>query len=386
MSGSLSAGASLSQTKGILVYDVNAPWREKVFQALGEFLPVVGIAPSRLGSPRPPRCADTRVNLLGYQRRQIPVLPGWSRRLYWLHRPWLWQRGRQALASRGIGVKAVIVTIPHHRFLLEQIGPGIKKIYYCPDYYPGYHGWDAKWVQNQEIAIARQADAIVCVSHALGRRLCSLVPEAEDKIYISPNGTDPEFLDEGPAFAPQALPANHNSILRPYLGCVGIFNERIDYQLLLETIKHISDGTLVLVGPMAPLPTKVEEERQQLLSHPRVLTVGMQPHNSLPRWIRAMDVLLIPYRESIFNEMCSPMRLFDYLGSGRPIVATAACHQISQMKDLLYLGDKEMFLQACKTAVYESRNISHPLDRWRLAHDSLWVNRALNLFSKIIKL
>ena len=84
--------AALSSGRGVLVYDVNTPWRERLFQALGAFRPVVGVAPQRLRIWKTKSQEESNAPK-GYQRLRVPVLPGWSRTFYRLHRSLLWRAG-----------------------------------------------------------------------------------------------------------------------------------------------------------------------------------------------------------------------------------------------------------------------------------------------------
>jgi glycosyltransferase involved in cell wall biosynthesis len=377
----------MSSGRGVLVYDVNTPWRERVFQALGAFRPVVGVAPQRLRIWKTKSQEESKAHK-GYQRLRVPILPGWSRTFYRLHRSLLWRAGQRAMATRGAAVSAVVLTLPHHAPLLSTLDAGIKKIYYCPDYYPAYGHWDADWVKKTEASIVRQADAVICVSQALRRYLTDLDPEAADKIWVSPNGVDEEFLGDGPALTPEEPPWSDLEGSRPLLGCVGVFNERIDYALLNELALSLSRGALVLVGPLAPLPPGPgEEERRRLLAHPRVVAVGPQPHASLPRWLRAMDILLIPFAKSVFNQMCSPMRLFDYLASGRPIIGTTACTQLLDYKGHLNIArESDAFCIAVDAATKNTYQKDLNYERWHFAKSCLWSNRATDINNILISL
>ena len=156
--------AAMNSGRGVLVYDVNTPWRERLFQALGAMRPVVGVAPQRIWSWKTkPKEESGKHN--GYQRLQVPVLPGWSRTFYRLHRSLLWRAGQRAMAARGAGVNAVVLTLPHHAPMLSSLDGRIRKnTLYCPDYYPAYGDWDADWVKKTEASIVKQADAVICVS------------------------------------------------------------------------------------------------------------------------------------------------------------------------------------------------------------------------------
>lgn len=371
----------MTSGQGILVYDVNAPWRERVFQELGTLRPVVGVAPQRLNCRGKQSFREIKT-LKGYQRLTVPVLPGWSRTLYRLHRSRLWLAGHRALTAQGAEVGAVVLTIPHHWPLLSIVDAGIKKIYYCPDFYPAYEGWDSDWVRKIETAIVRAADGIICVSQALHDHVAALDHGITEKVWLSPNGVDEEFLGKGPACTPEESPRVDLEGRRPLIGCVGVFNDRIDYPLLHELVRSFSGGALVLVGPLEPLPPCADEWRRRLLAHPRVIAVGPQPHASLPQWMRAMDVLIIPYTKSIFNYMCSPMRLFDYLSSGRPIVANLSCKQVIEHNEYTYVGENiTSFINNIDCALQERKEECYI--RWEFAKSSLWSHRALH-FDQII--
>src|SRR4029450_12409365 len=59
-------------------------------------------------------------------------------------------------------------------------------------------------------------------------------------------------------------------------------------------------------------------------SRPNVHLLGRRPQGAIHRYNRAFDVCLIPYRtDHPFNKVCSPTKIMDYMGSGRPIVSTA---------------------------------------------------------------
>ncbi len=53
--------------------------------------------------------------------------------------------------------------------------------------------------------------------------------------------------------------------------------------------------------------------------------VGAKPHDEIPLWLRAADVLILPNtaNEDISKYYTSPMKLFEYMASGTPIVASA---------------------------------------------------------------
>jgi glycosyltransferase involved in cell wall biosynthesis len=55
-----------------------------------------------------------------------------------------------------------------------------------------------------------------------------------------------------------------------------------------------------------------------------VLVVGHRPYTEIPYWLKAADVLILPNsaREKISQFYTSPLKLFEYLAAGKPIVAS----------------------------------------------------------------
>lgn len=104
----------------------------------------------------------------------------------------------------------------------------------------------------------------------------------------------------------------------PIAGFVGHINSRIDLDLL-EAIagRGIS---LLLVGPR---DAAVEPERwAKLLGRANVQWVGPKPFKALPAYLGAIDVGLVPYGASAFNEGSFPLKTLEYLAAGRPVVST----------------------------------------------------------------
>ena len=62
--------------------------------------------------------------------------------------------------------------------------------------------------------------------------------------------------------------------------------------------------------------------RQKQLNN--VLLVGQRPHAEIPYYLKAADVLVLPNSatEKISSHYTSPMKLFEYMASGTPIVAS----------------------------------------------------------------
>ena len=138
------------------------------------------------------------------------------------------------------------------------------------------------------------------------------------------NASEPRFFPDTSAVASD-LPCR--DLPRPVAGVVGGIGDRLDLDLLRRCAEVDALGTLLLVGPLPDAPSA---EMRALLAQPKCVAVGAQPHDEIHRWFQCLDVALIPYARTEFNRFCSPMRLFDHLASGLPIIALDSCDQVAR--------------------------------------------------------
>lgn len=161
------------------------------------------------------------------------------------------------------------------------------------------------------------ASLIVVVSPHLKRRIQALgIPG--DKILVLPNAVDEQEY---------AQPAD-GSVMRKRLGLegkvvvgfVGWFVAWHRLDLFLEVFATLAATRptlrLVLVGE-GPLKVDLQAQIKRLGMEARVVFLGAFPHGEIPEAIAAMDVCVVPHS----NEYRSPIKLFEYMGQGRLVVA-----------------------------------------------------------------
>lgn len=158
------------------------------------------------------------------------------------------------------------------------------------------------------LAIGR-ASTVIAVSRWLGDRLVEAVPAAAGKLEIVDCGVDVERFapaDRAAARAELGLPSEGTVFL-----CVGTLSERKNVLALARAVERRGDGTLVLVGE-GPL-------REALERRPRVLLVGRQDRDRVPRWMAAADVVCQPSIAEPFG-----LAALEGMACGRSVVGTTA--------------------------------------------------------------
>jgi glycosyltransferase involved in cell wall biosynthesis len=101
---------------------------------------------------------------------------------------------------------------------------------------------------------------------------------------------------------------------------VGSVNsERFDTELLLASARAIPDATFVLVGPIE----RGIADRLEAQGPVNVHVLGARPYEDMPRYVSAFDVGVVPYLLNDFNAGADPIKVYEYLAMGKPVVSVA---------------------------------------------------------------
>lgn len=151
-----------------------------------------------------------------------------------------------------------------------------------------------------------------------GRRVCAVTPAALERIdpsgpsLVLPNGLDPGEW-EGPPGKP---PVWAQEAPRPLLLYVGSLDSRLDVAALGGLAAALPDAEIALVGPMLD-----EAHLAPLASHPNVSVHQPVGREEVTALVRCADVGLIPHVSSDLTRAMSPLKLYEYLAGGLPVVA-----------------------------------------------------------------
>jgi glycosyltransferase involved in cell wall biosynthesis len=263
----------------------------------------------------------------GLWQRDLVLPSGWMKRF-----PRLGMRpiGRSIRAWRaghvGGGRLALVMTYPHYLYLRDLVRPD-RSVYFNVDDYAHYWPRFARQVNELERRAVRESDLTVCVSRLRADELRAAVPESAERVRHLPHGSPSSSLADHPWERPAPPPDDIADLPRPLIGYVGTLEDRVDWGLLTRISEAFPRASVVVVGRPVPRPQRQGAwfaDCARCLSRPNVHALGWRPQESIPLYNRSFDVCLIPYRtDHPFNRACSPTKIMDYMGTGRPIVATA---------------------------------------------------------------
>jgi glycosyltransferase involved in cell wall biosynthesis len=110
-------------------------------------------------------------------------------------------------------------------------------------------------------------------------------------------------------------------------GYIGNISYRLDFPLLFSTARQCPQVDFIFAGPVLTrgFPEETETARQirALFRLQNVRYIGVLPKKEMPDLVGSFDAGLIPYDISIpFNRYSYPMKLFEYLAAGIPVIST----------------------------------------------------------------
>jgi len=252
----------------------------------------------------------------------------------------------------------------HYPNIASLIKPSLT-IYHCVD--PMIVPYDMKHGIQSEEQLVKNSDLVICTSKALYNEKRHI----NSHTYFVPNATD---SDHGEKTLNPDLPV-HNKIRtlpKPIIGYLGTIERRINYDLILEVVRLNPDKTFVFAGPISDnfVP-------QSLLDEKNAHFLGSIPYEEVPQMIKSFDVAIIPFKKDEVSETIFPIKLFEYLSAGKPVVLTDFNTDLKEftMEIVDYCSDAKSFSNALKTAL-ESNTPSKIEERRQLAKLNTWENRS----------
>jgi glycosyltransferase involved in cell wall biosynthesis len=241
---------------------------------------------------------------------------------------------------RKVGLRPLIswFLLPHTGALAGQLGEELV-VYYCTDDYACFPGMDAAAIGRMDEDLTRKADQVFVTSMRILERKRPL----NEMLEFSPHGVDAALF--GQAALPDFPAAEGTAGLRrPVIGFFGLVAAWIDLELIQFLAEQRPDWTFLIIGSAS-----VPVDRLARLSN--VVLPGPQPYRTLPAWAKSFDVAIIPYRRNEQVMSANPLKLREYLATGKPIV-TVWTPEVERFRENLGVADTpEEFLAEIEKAL-----------------------------------
>ena len=182
--------------------------------------------------------------------------------------------------------------------------PGAILVHDCLDHLAGFSNVSPRIVALEQKLIER-ADTIIVTSQFLA----DMAEKSRSDISLVRNGADLEMFLKPP-------PTIHTPRKRPVIGYYGAIADWFDVGLVAHCAARHPEWHFILIGATdgcdtAPLRVLANVE-----------FLGEKPYDELAAYLYAFDVCIIPFKLTDLIKATNPVKLYEYLCSGKPVVAT----------------------------------------------------------------
>lgn len=191
--------------------------------------------------------------------------------------------------------------------------------------------------------IDQKADLIFAVA----KDLIKLFPTNKNVHWI-PNGVDVDkFIIQNAEFE---IKNKESQVIKgPIIGYVGIIQDRIDTDLIKYVAKENPNKSIVLIGDVWP-DANIENLKQEKNIH----FLNRIKYKEFSKYVSQFDVAIIPHKVNEFTKSMNPLKLYEYLACGKPVVTTPVAG-IEKFKNLIYTAsNKEEFNSKIQSALQDN--------------------------------
>jgi len=233
----------------------------------------------------------------------------------WFSRAWHRRLNRALLlrtlvpvVRRATGPVVAVTTLPLVADLMGAL-PVARWVYYCVDDFSRWPGLDHQAIETLEQEVIQRADLLIAASRALQDRLGRFGRSAR----LLTHGVELEHWRPKTWADPETVLPGFGRLERPWIVFWGLVDRRMDVDWLARLAADLHQGAILLVGP-------TDDPDTRLLELARVHLVGPVDYHRLPQLAQLADVLIMPYADLPVTQAMQPLKLLEYLATGKPVV------------------------------------------------------------------
>ncbi|MBI2300212.1 MAG: glycosyltransferase [Armatimonadetes bacterium] len=215
---------------------------------------------------------------------------------------------RRAAARLSFRDPILWVFLPSAAGIVGRCGEALV-VYYNVDDFAQFTGSDAPVVNALDEELTRRADVVFASAESLAERKRTINPNT----HYLPHGVDTEHFRTALAGLP--VPADIADLTGPVLCYWGWISDYFDVAVVDGMAAARPGWSVLLIGESTI-------DLSRLRERPNVRILGSRPYESLPAYAARSDVLLIVRRLNDLTRSMNPLKLREYLATGRPVVSS----------------------------------------------------------------
>ncbi len=246
----------------------------------------------------------------------------------------------------------------------------VLSIYYCGDEFSEYPGVSKKTIIEMERELLSRADLVIVSSEKLyqAKRIYN------KNTFIITHGVDFEHFERR-NYINKPIPEELKGIKKPIIGFYGLIENWVDLDLFEHLARNKPEWSLVLIG-------KSIVSLKSLKKYSNIHFLGPINYQKLPQYSLNFDAALMPFKINELTIFVNPLKMFEYMASGLPIVSTHLPELDKYSKIVKLAASKEEFLEKINECL-EEKDKSYILEGIKIASKETWQKKAEAISSLI---
>lgn len=293
-----------------------------------------------------------------------------SRAVRWLNKYLVAAQMRWCMRRFNIETPIVWLALPTALDAARAI-PHSLLLYQAADKISAYRGIDKAVITQLELRCFKEANLVLFP----GREMFGRYAHLNQRSYLLEHGVDYEHFSQA-ANDRTALPEDIATISGPIVGYFGeVDYKKVDQALIRHAALARPSWSFVFIG-------NVSTDISGLAGLPNVHLLGARPYQALPAYAKAFDVCTVPWdSEDEMIRHASPIKIREYLATGRPVVATdfPEAHRFASLIGIA--RDRDEFVVKIEAALGESEGLRQ--QRMDAVKDDSWAKRVEEVSERI---
>jgi len=271
-------------------------------------------------------------------------------------------RARELLISRGCRKIVLYIWRPEFGAALDSVSFNLS-CYHIDDEYS--FADNGRTIDPVEKALITKVDQVFIHSPGLMERKGSL----NCYTTFAPNG-----VNVADYATPAPEPKDLSAIPHPRIGYSGYLKKQLDWPLILDLTRRHREWSFVLVGPRSPHP-EILPVLEELSRGRNVHFLGAKSVHKLAAYPQHFDVCIMPYRVNAYTNNIYPMKLHEYLASGRSTISSPI-RSVRDFSNVITLANgPDEWSRAITDALGQQANcLERVAERQRIARQYDWNN------------
>jgi glycosyltransferase involved in cell wall biosynthesis len=258
--------------------------------------------------------------------------------------------------------------------LARTLSPS-RIVYHNVDDLSAAPGIDSAAVRTAEDHLLQAANLVFCTSRKLEQRSREV---AGDRVHFFGNVVDYQHFAR--ARSELAEPEDLRAIPHPRIGFIGALSSyKFDVPMVRDAARAMPEWHWVLIGKVGE--GQPDTSMESLRDEANIHFLGPKSYTELPTYLKYFDVTTIPCPVNDYTQSMFPMKFFEYMAAGKPIVA----RKIDALREYgnYFYGYDEDLVERVSQAL--ERGVCDPVASDRLAQDNTWEIRLLKMLALVEK-